>query len=80
MMHSQNAHTMSSVQKTEKTRDEVLASVGRGFGMPLGPTERASVFREKNVTAADSSDPPAISSHARKCLLITHKKIEYSPG
>ena len=40
----------------------------------LGPTERASVFREKNVTAADSSDPPAISSHARKCLLIMHKK------
>ena len=24
--------------------------------------------------AADSSDPPAISSHARKCLLITPKK------
>ena len=33
-MHSQNAHTMSSVQNTEKTRDEVLASVGRGFGLP----------------------------------------------
>ena len=31
-------------------------------------------FAKKNVTAADSSDPPAISSHARKCLLITHKK------
>ena len=31
MMHSQNAHTMSSVRNTEKTRDEVLASVGRGF-------------------------------------------------
>ena len=35
---------------------------------------RASVFREKNVPPADRSDPPAISSHARKCLLITHKK------
>ena len=34
MMHSQNAHTMSSVLNTEKTRDEVLASVGRGFGLP----------------------------------------------
>ena len=25
---------MSSVRNTEKTRDEVLASVGRGFGLP----------------------------------------------
>src|SRR3954469_11318014 len=30
---------------------------------------------QKNVTVADSSDPPPISSHARKCLLITHKKM-----
>ena len=30
MMHSQNAQ-MSSVRNTEKTRDEVLASVGRGL-------------------------------------------------
>ena len=29
----------------------------------------------KNVPPADRSDPPAISSHARKCLLITHKKM-----
>ena len=28
---------------------------------------------QKKVPAADSSDPPAISSHAGKCLLITHK-------
>ena len=34
MMHSQNAQTMLSVRNTEKTRDGVLASVGRGFGMP----------------------------------------------
>ena len=34
MMHSQNAHTMSSVRNKEKTRDGVLASVGRGFGLP----------------------------------------------
>ena len=33
----------------------------------------------KNVTSADSSDPPAISSHARKCLLITQKKISFGP-
>ena len=35
---------------------------------------RASVFREKNVPPTDRSDPLAISLHARKCLLITHKK------
>ena len=34
MMHSQNAHTMSSARNTKKTRDEVLASVARGFGLP----------------------------------------------
>ena len=31
------------------------------------------------TAGSDSSDPPAISSYARKCLLITHKKNEYSP-
>ena len=34
MMHSQNAHTISNVRNTKKMRDEVLASVGRGFGLP----------------------------------------------
>ena len=32
-------------------------------------------FAKKNVPPADRSDPPAISSHARKCLLITHQKM-----
>ena len=36
---------------------------------------RASVFCEKNIPPADRSDPPAISSHARNCLLITHQKM-----
>ena len=30
--------------------------------------------------ASDSSDPPTISSHARKCLLITHKKMNNPPA
>ena len=34
----------------------------------------------KNVIATDSSDPPAISSHARKCLLIHLKKIPLLAG
>ena len=33
------------------------------------------LYFTKNVPPADRSDPPAISSHARKCLLITHKKM-----
>ena len=41
---------------------------------PKGP-----LYFTKNVTVADSSDPPAISSHARKCLLITHKKMNTPP-
>ena len=31
------------------------------------------------TVGSDSSDPPAISSHARKCLLITHKKMNTPP-
>ena len=64
-------------------RGQRTTSIGRGLyaqnndssTRQLGPTGRASVFREKNVPPADMSDPPAISSHARKCLLITHKKM-----
>ena len=43
-----------------------------------GTHRKGLCISRKNITAADSSNPPAISSHARKCLLITHKKT-YSP-
>ena len=36
---------------------------------PEGP-----LYFAKKVPLADSSDPPTVSSHARKCLLITYKK------
>ena len=32
------------------------------------------------AAGSDSSDPPAISSHARKCLLITHKTMNSPPA
>ena len=35
---------------------------------------------KKMFPPPDSSDPLAMSSHARKYLLITHKKNEYSPS
>ena len=45
---------------------------------PHGPWPHASKYLlitpKRMNTPNDSSDPPAISSHARKCLLITHKK------
>ena len=41
------------------------------------PPEGPLYFTKKNVPPADRSDPPTVSSHARKCLLITHKKNEY---
>ena len=31
------------------------------------------------AVGSDSSDPPVISSYARKCLLITHKKMNTPP-
>ena len=31
------------------------------------------------AAGSDSSDPPVISSYARKCLLITHKKMNTPP-
>ena len=37
---------------------------------PEGP-----LYFAKKRSPADMSDPPAISSHTRKCLLITHKKM-----
>ena len=54
MMHSQNAHTMSSVRNREKMRDEVLASVGRGFGLPrlgLLPPPRGRLCCRAGLTA-----------------------------
>ena len=44
------------------------------------PPEGPLYFVKKNVPPAVSSDPPAISSHARKCLLITHKKMNTPPA
>ena len=32
------------------------------------------------AAGSDSSDPRVISSYARKCLLITHKKMNTSPA
>ena len=42
---------MSSVQKTEKTRDEVLASVGRGVGKKFGDIFPAQVESNPGGTA-----------------------------
>ena len=76
MMHSQNAHTMSSVRNTEKTRDEVLASVGRGFGLPrlgLLPPPRGRLCCRAGLTA-----PPY--SHRWPSHPPTHPTCCYSPA
>ena len=70
MMHSQNAHTMSSVRNTEKTRDEVLASFGRGFGLPrlaLLPPPRGRLCCRVGLTAPPYSHrwPSHPSTHSQ---------------
>ena len=48
-----------------------------GTHMVHGRTQASTyllITPKRMNTPADSSHPPAISSHARKCLLITHKK------
>ena len=50
---------------------------------PRGPwwqARKVPPYYALYVDPADRSDPPAISSHARKCLLITHKKMNTPPA
>ena len=88
MMHNQNAHTMSSVRNTEKTRDEVLASVGRGFGLPrlglLSPP-RGRLFCRAGLTAPPYPHrwPSHPSTHPQLLLFSKDSrrtsKASYSP-